>query len=158
MKIKRDGMAILNYYKDEMNLTGKIGVHGESMGGSVATYIGNQPGIDFMFADRTFRSLNKVARYWLGGWAELGFRLATCWTNDSVKDFVESKTYKVLGCDPNDTLVIELSSLKSGITREVISNELKKLNDIQLSKKSFTFSKYYHIITQKDTNKMLASL
>jgi hypothetical protein len=66
---------------------GKIGVHGESLGGCVASYIAKKCNVDFVFIDRTFSSLTDVAYWTFGGkFMEVVFKIFTrwsveCWTN-----------------------------------------------------------------------------
>jgi hypothetical protein len=40
-----------------------LGVHGESLGGMIATHIAKNMSVEFLFADRTFSSLSDVAFY-----------------------------------------------------------------------------------------------
>ena len=47
--------------KREFDLTGLIGLHGESLGGTVASEIAVEMGADFLFADRTFYRFDAVA-------------------------------------------------------------------------------------------------
>lgn len=47
-------------------VAGKIGIHGESLGGSVASYIASKCHVDFVFSDRTFSSLTDVAKWGFG--------------------------------------------------------------------------------------------
>ena len=40
----------------------RVGVHGESLGGTVACHLARKLDVDFLFADRTFSSLDSVVR------------------------------------------------------------------------------------------------
>jgi alpha/beta superfamily hydrolase len=62
--IKMDGEAILNFLIAEMQVKGKIGVYGRSLGGVVATHLANTfPDlISLVLADRTFGNLKSISR------------------------------------------------------------------------------------------------
>jgi alpha/beta superfamily hydrolase len=64
-KIQQDGEAVANYVRKNL-VSGKVGVHGESLGGSVAAHIASHVKLDFVFVNRTFSSLQHVA-YFIGG-------------------------------------------------------------------------------------------
>jgi hypothetical protein len=57
----RDGEKVYQYVKSSLNITGKVGIHGESLGGCVASYVAKKNKLDFVFADRTFSGLLDVA-------------------------------------------------------------------------------------------------
>ena len=64
-KLQQDGEHVTKYVKSSL-VTGKVGVHGVSLGGSVASYIASKVQLDFLFVDRSFQSLQSIA-YWVGG-------------------------------------------------------------------------------------------
>lgn len=106
-------------------VTGKIGVHGESLGGSVASFIARKCNVDFVFVDRTFASLPAVAYWTFGGRiVDIIFRVFTrwneeCWLNYCLigKQGEENKAYKLMGCDPDDKIVNELASMRNAVAR-----------------------------------------
>ena len=51
--MQEDGLAVVKHVKQNM-VTGKVGVHGVSLGGSVASYIAANVKVDFLFCDRSF--------------------------------------------------------------------------------------------------------
>ena len=55
-KLQQDGEHVTKYVKSSL-VTGKVGVHGVSLGGSVASYIATKVQLDFLFVDRSFQSL-----------------------------------------------------------------------------------------------------
>ena len=100
----RDGEKVYQYLKSSM-VTGKIGIHGESLGGCVASYVAKKNKLDFVFADRTFASLLDVAHHRFGGtFIRIMFQVITRWSEEcdvNFKEIQNSKSpYKVLGCDP----------------------------------------------------------
>ena len=58
--IRKDGEYVFRHFKDHFGLSSLIGVHGESLGGSVACYIARTCKVDFLFANRTFSKLTDV--------------------------------------------------------------------------------------------------
>lgn len=64
----------------------------------------------------------------LGDWANIGIKLITgvFKEQDSTQDYIYSNCYKVLGQDPNDELINELVSLKTGLNDQFIPNPIFK--------------------------------
>lgn len=52
---------IYDFLKTNMNLK-KIGLHGESLGGIIATHIAATKNVDFICVDKSFSSLYNVAK------------------------------------------------------------------------------------------------
>ena len=53
-KIKEDSETVAMYVRQRVGVDAKIGAHGRSIGGVVATHLGRKGLVDFLFADRTF--------------------------------------------------------------------------------------------------------
>ena len=70
-----------------MNLK-KLGLHGESLGGMVASHIAANKNIDFIFVDRTFTSLYKVARHSYGIMLGTLYYILVRWYENYSKKFV----------------------------------------------------------------------
>lgn len=71
-------------------------------------------------------SLNEVASAMLGAWAGYGLPILTGWLNTDVTyDYVFSSCYKVLSAANNDEIIPEAASLKTGVAKLIIHNELK---------------------------------
>lgn len=92
-------------------------MHGESLGGCVAAHIARACNPDFAFVDRSFASLTAIAHWGFGGrtasrffWALTGWG-EQCWLN--YRDATQG--YKLLGCDANDTMVIDMASVKTAM-------------------------------------------
>jgi predicted alpha/beta-fold hydrolase len=80
--IMKDGEKVYQYLKSNM-VTGKIGIHGESLGGCVASYVAKKNLVDFVFSDRTFSSLADMAQYSFGGkLTKFLFRVLTRWSEE----------------------------------------------------------------------------
>ncbi len=78
----RDGEKVYQYLKSSL-VTGKIGIHGESLGGCIASYVAKKNKLDFVFSDRTFSALLDVAEHRFGGMIiRLIFRLITGWSEE----------------------------------------------------------------------------
>ena len=146
--IRKDGEYVLKHFVDHFGLSNLIGVHGESLGGSVAWYIARTWKVDFLFADRTFSKLTDIPLISFGRiarWLYIGLT----WFYDEVAfDYLEAKCYKVVGWDPNDQIINELCSLKYGISKLIV-DEASKFNN-----KNFKFDNYFHILSQDEGKSM----
>lgn len=81
--IMKDGEKVFQHVRSSLGVTGKIGVHGESLGGCVASYIGKKCQVDFIFADRTFSSVLDIANWAFGGkYSARLLSLVTGWTEE----------------------------------------------------------------------------
>ena len=133
--IMRDGEKVYQYVKSNM-VTGKVGIHGESLGGCVASYIAKKCQVDFVFVDRAFASLTNVVYWGFGGKVPAFiFKWITRWDEECWKNFYDindahtydnkigaptkHKCYKLFGCDPEDNIIIELASLKTSLARSL---------------------------------------
>lgn len=112
-----DGEAVIAH----LRATGVqlIAVHGESIGGLVANHLGANCNIDLLIADRTFANLNIIARHLIGAWADHGLRIATGWVTDNTSNFLSSPCAKIICCDPNDEIICDVGSVKTGVAMNV---------------------------------------
>lgn len=118
-RIMKDGENIVNYLRTIKQVS-KLGAHGESLGGCIATYLARECSLNFLCADRTFASLSEAALFNFGKAAYWGFKIANQGDTDSVGDYLAADCYKVVTSDPMDTMVHDLASLKSGIAFKLI--------------------------------------
>jgi pimeloyl-ACP methyl ester carboxylesterase len=100
-KLKKDGEMLVHHLRRNKKV-GKLGVHGESLGGAVAAHIARNCNLDFLFADRSFWSLGNVSKFMFGWVVWALFRLFTKWDCDASWDFIFSNCYKVISSDPHD--------------------------------------------------------
>lgn len=87
------------------------------------------------------------------------------WENpNNSRDYLFSNCYKVIGQDPKDMVVTDIVSLKTGVSLELIKNELenKHLQMAMLSParyhKSVSIEDYYHILNKSETEILFNSL
>jgi len=144
--LKTDIEAIYNFMRNEMGITGKIGVYGRSLGGIPASYISAK--VDMAIIDRSFSSTSAMA-YWKyrGKFAEMLFKVGTCgWQVQNDYNFIQSalpgdnnddskqdnelmpakkqkKCYKVISVDKNDDIVDIQASLMFGVAEEICKKE-----------------------------------
>ena len=92
------------------------------MGGLIAAHLGRKGLVDFIFADRTFNSLEDVPIYTMGNWAKWSIKLFTLWDGcESTKDYIFSNCYKVISADPNDEVINDIVSLKTGVSLKLVN-------------------------------------
>ncbi|KAG9402612.1 hypothetical protein AC1031_007219 [Aphanomyces cochlioides] len=110
-----DGMAIIEHLKSR-GIT-RIAVHGESIGGMVATHVARHAGpvVELLIADRTFANLPAVAQRLVASWAGSALSLVTRWQTDNVSNYLDAPCNKLVCCDPSDEIIADASSLKAGI-------------------------------------------
>jgi hypothetical protein len=91
------------------------------MGGMIAAHLGRKGLVDFLFTDRTFYDLQEVPIYSMGLWSKYAMKFLTLWGDlDSTPDFVYTNCYKVIAQDPNDEVINDSASLKTGISLRIV--------------------------------------
>ena len=103
-----DGESIVNYLREERKVD-KLILHGESLGGTIASNLAFKLKADFLFADRTFGNIEEVAALNFAKFGKRLFRFVTGWNIDSTDSYLKTTCYKVIWYDPNDTIIHERS-------------------------------------------------
>jgi pimeloyl-ACP methyl ester carboxylesterase len=113
-RVKRDGITVANFLREERGVINLV-VHGQSMGGMVATHIAahSKQGCQLLVCDRSFSSLDAAGSRLMGSWAGWGLRWVCMWTTDSVSDYIAaSNCHKCVIQDPGDEIIANPASLK----------------------------------------------
>ena len=113
----KDGETVIKYLKKERKVE-KLVIHGESLGGALASCIANKYGCDLLFANRTFGKLDSVAGTF-GEAARKLFNWITNWELNCVNEYLNGSYPKVIGNDPSDGTIHELASLKTEISIKI---------------------------------------
>mmetsp|Transcript_28712 Transcript_28712/g.28387 ORF Transcript_28712/g.28387 Transcript_28712/m.28387 type:complete len:289 (-) Transcript_28712:341-1207(-) len=145
-RIQKDGQIIVNYLRTTKNVP-KLGVHGESLGGCIATYLARECALDFLFADRTFASLEDTSFFNFGKVAYWGLKVAQKADSDSAGDYLAADCYKILSSDPQDKMISDLASLKSGVSYRLTTGLQEKISSSLSKSKNFKKS---HILTEQE--------
>ena len=125
--ICKDAEYIIHHMRSEKRLTGPFGVHGTSLGGSVAAYVGKHCKVDFLFSDRSFASATEVARVVFGGFVAFLVKLLLWeWNHNPAQDFFESPCYKLIGFDAKDKVITDNASLRNGVTKLIVGEKLQE--------------------------------
>ena len=120
-----------------------------------------------MFVDRSFESLQSVVEASYGRIASGLLKILSfnSWKFHSTKNYIYANTYKVMGCDPQDALIFDNSSLKNGVTKELIYSEAtRKENRISIGPnkrrqaKEINMDEYCHIINKEETKGFFGAL
>ena len=114
-----DGEYVLKHFREYKQIE-KIGVHGQSLGGSIAARLGKNT--DFIFVDRTFRGLTDVALFNYGKAAYYLYKALGPRESDPVKDYLAATCYKLIACDCEDVMIPNLASLKAGVALALRKN------------------------------------
>ena len=129
--IQEDAEVIIDFLRKELKIQ-KIGVHGQSLGGVLACHLADKCNLDFLCADRTFYSLSQIVSYSFNSFAAKFFQFVCNWNENIALKYTRSKCYKVVTYDPKDEIINYMSSLQTGILKEVIHDRISnKINDFQ---------------------------
>lgn len=139
------------------------------MGGMFAAHLARKGLVDFVFCDRTFYNLSEVPLYMMGKWAKYGMKLITLWSDlDATSDFIYANCYKVISQDPNDEVINDNASLKTGISLAIIQAELKNRfiertfeqgsNDCIEKLPTDISNDYSHILTKEEAGILFTNL
>ncbi|OMJ94397.1 hypothetical protein SteCoe_2449 [Stentor coeruleus] len=160
--MKIDGENLIDYLRNQKKCK-FIGVHGESLGGTIASHLGTASKLDFLFADRTFASLSNTAKYKYGKLAAFVFRIVGPQDSNSVKDFIKVECPKLMSCDCNDIMINNLGSLKAGVaseyykqlrTDEFVISDKQITNVTKAMEKIQQIANYKAYIMKKDKKKI----
>lgn len=132
--IINDGKAIMSYIKSQINPI-KIGIHGESLGGSVAIQLANLCGCDFLFADRTFGCLSDTILFHFGRTAYWCYKISGCSDINSVNSYLQANCYKLIAVDSADDIIPDTASLKSSIALKVALGVNESIGKLFMSNK-----------------------
>lgn len=92
------------------------------MGGLVACHLARKGLVDFLFSDRSFYSLDIVPVYSMGSWARWAMKIFAMWKEiDATDDYIFANCYKVMSQDPNDEVINDNASLKTGISLKIVN-------------------------------------
>ncbi|TDH71304.1 hypothetical protein CCR75_004646 [Bremia lactucae] len=110
-----DGLAIVKYLKSERKMH-RLAVHGESIGGLVATYLARHSSlVDVLIADRTFATLPALAQRMIAKWPGSIVDSIMRWDTDNVQNYQQATCAKLLCSDPCDDIILDGASLKTGV-------------------------------------------
>ncbi|CAI5747309.1 unnamed protein product [Peronospora destructor] len=110
-----DGLAIVDYLKKVRKIK-RVAVHGESIGGLVATYVARMsPHVSVLIADRTFSTVPALAQRMIARWAGTVVDWFMRWETDNVQNYLDATCAKLLCSDPCDEIILDGASLKSGV-------------------------------------------
>lgn len=125
--LRTDSEALVLHLIQNYNIK-HVAVHGESIGGVAACHVASKlPGPDtLLIADRTFASLDAVARALAGTPLARILYAATGWDGDNVTGFLAgaTKRNRLILQDPMDEIVRHKASLKVGVSRRIFENSI----------------------------------
>lgn len=136
---KSDVIELFDYIKKKGQYN-KYGALGYSVGGGCATFLCQNRNLDVLICDRNFTCLADIARD-ISVFGEFLYYLSKmlCFKYDyNASEFIKSKNKnirKIVLCDPDDEVIPNSASLKSGISKYIIKsycieNNLRKTENI----------------------------
>ena len=127
-----DGVELVSYVRKNFDYR-KIGIHGESLGGSVAAYIAEQVAPDFLLCDRTYSSLGNAITLKYGKVAYYLFKLSCHADMDTVQAYLAVEAGKLIINDPHDKMISNLASLKSGVAIHICCPKYQSIRKLILT-------------------------
>ena len=131
----------------------KVGVYGYSIGGIPSTYLASKRKLDILISDRNFADVKQIPKtFYCGSFLSKCYNLLCMGNSYTVGNYLNcynKNCFKIILCDPNDSIVRNNASIKSEISKYILRNyseENKNLNnknisslDIILEKKKIEF-------------------
>ena len=117
---KRDAERVIDFVVNKLQIKGKIGVYGRSIGGITACHLASKYSdlVELLICDRTLSELQSVCEQKLKGQATTTFfdLYTNGWKCFNAPNFAGIRTqFKILMCDPRDDTIDQFSSLMSGV-------------------------------------------
>lgn len=102
-------------------MKGKIGCFGRSIGGTIATHLANSypEYVEFLFIDRSLGSLEVMSESsFLGSCSrKILSHFSQNWVLNSDRNFFETKCFKILTQDPQDSIVDQYCALNAQVAK-----------------------------------------
>ena len=137
---KTDALELFDYAKKKYINYNKFGVYGYSVGGGSAIFVANQRKLDVLICDRNFTNVSEIVKDipYIGWFLNYLVKVLNFKYDYNINEFMNSKNKnicKIVLCDPDDEIIPNSASLKSGISKYIIKeycieNSLKKTENI----------------------------
>ena len=148
--LRSDIIEIYDYMKS-LGSYEKIGVHGISIGGIPACYLASKRDINLLVSDRNFGYIADIIKdYYFGEILIKIYKMFFFSNSCTIEDFINTKCYKIIINDPNDQIVKEFGSLKSGISEYIIKNYFRKKSNNNNESESTNTNNYF-VNSEKNT-------
>ena len=148
--LRSDVIEIYDYMKS-LGSYEKIGVHGISIGGIPACYLASKRDINLLVSDRNFGYIADIVKDFYFGEILIKIYKMFFFSNScNIEDFMNTKCYKIILNDPNDQIVKEFGSLKSGISDYIIKNYFRKKSNNNNETESTNTNNYF-VNSEKNT-------
>ena len=123
---KTDIVELFDYIKKK-GLYKKYGVFGYSVGGGSATFLCQKRYLDILICDRNYTNVSSIARNYSSYGEFLHFlsKILYFKYDYNVSEYIKSKNKnicKIILCDPQDEVIPNSASLKSGISKYIIKS------------------------------------
>ena len=99
----------------------------------IACHVAKQCDPNLLIVDRTFSSLAAAGGHLLAWWAEPGMNYTTFWDTNSVQKYISTSCPKILLQDPEDKMIANMASLKSGVAKSLLPSKRvgKDIDDVE---------------------------
>ena len=122
---KTDALELFDYAKKKYINYNRFGVYGYSVGGGSAIYLANKRNLDVLVCDRNFSSVSDIVKEisFFGNALYYLLKIIDFKYDSNAEEFAQSKNKnicKVILCDPNDEIIPNSASLKTGVSKYII--------------------------------------
>jgi len=157
---KTDVMELFDYIKKK-NQYKKFGVFGYSVGGGCATFLAQNRKLDVLICDRNYSNISEIAKAFpfIGKILYYLSKIVCFKYDDNISEFINTKNkniLKIVLCDPDDEIIPDTASIKSGISKYIIKEYCKENNIKRTENILDLFLNIENNINQK--NKFIESL
>lgn len=116
---KLDSEYVMHFLLNKLQIKGKVGVYGRSIGGITACHLASKFSdlVEVLIVDRTLSELQGVAEHKLKGRATTYFfdLYTNGWKCQNALNFTKANnTYKIVMCDPLDDTIDQFNGLMAG--------------------------------------------
>ena len=137
---KTDVLELFDFAKKKYINYNKFGVYGYSVGGGSAVSLANKRKLDVLICDRNFSNVSEIVKDipYIGIFLYYLIKFLNFKYDYNINEFMNpenKKICKIVLCDPNDEIIPNNASLKSGISKYIIKkyceeNKLKTKENI----------------------------
>ncbi|KAM3146623.1 hypothetical protein pb186bvf_001153 [Paramecium bursaria] len=116
-RIQEDCLVVANYYREKYNI-GRFGIHGYSLGGSVASYAAVRQSFDFLILDRTFTSVGQIASKGIHPIMRAILSTFTNYSQPNYRDYCDYRGHKIIITDTQDEIIPYLAQMQVAAAKE----------------------------------------
>ena len=159
--VLKDSEYIFKYATEILGYK-EICLHGESLGGAIATHVASKFPVKILICDRTFSDIYSFGLHEFGEFGSQCLYLLTGWKLNVSEKFINAKCYKVYANSPKDSIIDEICSLKGGISKYVSSIHFNEAINEKYPKSRISSGSHFieinNILNTTESESLIANL